>query len=192
MLIPLLVCSLAAIVPAAEIPLDAVWHAPQTIEIPIGEQPESASLDLPAIPARENAALCLRFAVRLHSEEPAGWNQYFALEANGVPVGPLTQAGEWRVLNWPRFVRAAYRGETKVPVVQTRSNLDCLLVFFSPDASQADPRVLDNREQGCWYLVDISDALRPERPNTLKLTNTALRSYWPDGPPRACRMVIEH
>jgi len=190
-LIPLLVCSLAAIAPAAKIPFERVWRAPQVIEIPIGREPQTASVDLPAIPRRDKAVACLRFAARLHTAQPGGWNQYLALEVNGAALGPLTQGGDWRLLNWPRLVESAYPGEPKVSLFRARSGLDCLLVFFSPDASQVDPRIRENRHQGCWYLIDASDALSADRGNTLKFTNTALASYWPEGPPTDCRMVIE-
>jgi len=192
MLMSLVLCLLTAIPPAAKIPFRVLWRAPQAVEIPIGKEPQTASLDLPPVPTRKDAVACLRFAARIYAPEESGWNQYLALEANGVELGPLTRSGEWRALNWPRLVRSTYPGEAKVAVFRQRSGLDCLLTFFSPKASQVDSRILDNRQQGCWYVLDASDALSPTRGNTLKLTNTALASYWgPEGPPSGCRMIIE-
>jgi hypothetical protein len=193
MLAALWFCLLATTMPpAAQMPLNVVWRAPGAIEIPIGERPESQSVELPPVGAARHGVLCLRFAARLYTAEPGGWNQYLALTINGTPLGPVTPAGQWRVLNWPRLVRSTWPTEPKVATMRSRSGFDCLLVFFSPDDSAGDPRVLDNQEQGCWYLLDVSDLLRTDAPNTLKLTNTAVKAYWPGGPPADCRLIVGH
>ncbi|HID06354.1 MAG TPA: hypothetical protein EYP10_04315 [Armatimonadetes bacterium] len=162
------------------------------IEIPVGNQPQSVTLKLPPIPLRHGFTVCLRFAVRLHTQRPAGWNHYLALQLNGTFVDVTDEKHRPRLLNHSMFFTTTLPTERRVAYFSNRFGVPALEVFFMPDFNSVDERVQTEREEGGWYLLDVDDLIHSDAPNVLVLTNLALRHYWRRQPPPNLRMVIDY
>lgn len=180
---------------AKQVPFQHLWRSSDLpIEIEVGEHPVSVTLNLPRLPKRAGETVCLRLAARLHTQRPAGWNHYLALQLNGVAVTPMTPERRPRLLNHMASFASSYPKYPKVPYFANRMGdlgEHALVIFFMPDISSLDERVLTERAEGGWYLLDISDLVRADAPNTLTLTNLAIKRYWGGNPPAGLRMVIE-
>jgi len=186
---------------AAHVPWTLLWQAEEPVEIPVGETVQAVTLTpppLPILPHRRGTEgistgpiLGLRFRARLHTERPAGWNNYLGLKVNGLPLGTFTSQRRPRLLNRRGYFVAQWHGETKHSFWVDRAGLPCLQVFFGPNWDTLEERLLSEREEGYWYLLEVSDVFRTEGPNTLELVNTAIASYWQGNPPPGLRLVVD-
>ncbi len=176
---------------AAHVPLATVWRADQPrLEVPVADTPQSVTVQLPALPAPEGSVLCLRFQALLYTKSPAGWNNFLGLKWNDAPLEQDTAAHLPRVLNRRASVETTHPTEARFPVYRSRSGLPCLVTFFGPDFDTLDERVIAPRDEGCWFLLDISDVARADQPNKLELVNTALAQYWGGNPPPDLRLIV--
>jgi len=163
-----------------ELPLDVVYTAGAEARIPTDPDPHSQTLKLPSFPLKDGV-LCLRFETFVPFDQPAGWNPYLGLSMNGRKLEKLTECGEDRLLKRGMSCRTS-KGERSW--WGQRSGYPLLLTFFGP-GNVLDERVLSDREEGYWYILDISDVasyrklgaddrIESEAPNVLTLVN-ALR-----------------
>lgn len=174
---------------ALHIPFESIWKAEKGIEIPVAPEVSSKQVELPALP--DNRGLAIRFQARLHTATPGGWNQFLGMRWNGVPIKDATSEGKPRLLNRDRTFRSSIPSESVVATFSERSGLPCLCAFFGPNFNTLDDRVLSEREEGYWYLLDISD-LNTATVNRLDFVNTALAQYWGGNPPADMRMIVEN
>lgn len=168
-----------------------VWQAPESVTLPVQSEPTTTTLELPAVAPDPEQVAVLRFRAWLNTPRPAGWNNYLALTLNGTPLDHRTAGGQRRVLNRAPAFMTSHPNYAVVNLVEQRSGLPCLQVFFGPPDEPVDPMVLSDRDAGYDYLLDISDLLQPGAVNELTLTNTALTKYWGDRPPDGLALMLD-
>lgn len=170
------------------LPLETVYAAKDPVTIPTQDTPGSDTLDLPSFPKREGHVLCLRFEAFLRHPTPAGWNPYLGVTLNGKSLAKFTAFGEYRLLGRGDFC------ETTITSGKgwwdSRSGMPVLLTFFGPGGDVLDERVISQRDEGYWYILDISDLanlietgaddrIESEKPNKLTFVNTYTRKLSP-------------
>jgi len=176
---------------ALQLSTGTVWERPTPVTLTIGEKPVSEALALPAVGVTPDRAVVLRFQARLEWPAPGGWNNYLGVALNGTSVaGGNTPDGLPRILNRRTTFKTSSSRWPTVPVMEPRNGLDCLNVFFGPANTPPDAQVLSDRDEGYWYLLDVSDAVHADGPNELTLTNTALASYWQGKVPEGLKLVV--
>ena len=176
---------------ATSVAWQATWEAEAPVPVPIEDQPARQRLELPALPGAEDSVVCLRFKARLHTEGPAGWNNYLGLILNGSPVGRVSPDGWPRLLNREPVFATTHPRYPEVELVQDRGGLPCLQVFFGPPEPDLGDTLLTDAEEGYWYLLNVDDLVRDDRANDLTLVNTALREYWGGDPPEGADLVLD-
>ncbi|MBN2293455.1 MAG: hypothetical protein JXM70_13580 [Pirellulales bacterium] len=171
-----------------DLPLEVVYAAKDTVTIATQDKPAVYSLELPSFPKREGHVLCLRFEAFLHHPTPGGWNPYLGLMLNGKKLAKFTGFGEYRMLKRGDFCKttiAADKGWW-----DSRAGMPVLLAFFGPGGDVLDERVISQRDEGYWYILDISDTanfiemgaddrIESEKPNKLTFVNTFTRKLVP-------------
>jgi hypothetical protein len=147
------------------------------LTIPVTSEPGKAALEFPAVPAHEGKVLCLKFKAFLATEKPAGWGAYLGISLNGTPVGAAMPDGSERLVNRPGAMDSS---EGKHDWWERSGNLR---VFFGPGTGDMDSRLYSHREEGYWYVLNISDLasyvkigvdnrIESSGPNKLVFTNT--------------------
>jgi hypothetical protein len=178
---------------ALAIAFDPLWRAPQQpIELPVGAATGKLDLSLPAVAVREGAKPCLRFQVRLNTKTLAGWNPYLRLKVDGEPVGGLTAGHRPRLVNRHPAFETCNSTERRTGYYQPSASQSCITVFFGPDFAAIDPRVLTDRDEGYWYLLDLSGLVRADRPSTLTVVNLAVADNWKGNVPEGLRLVVDN
>ncbi len=176
---------------AIQLPIATAWTHSDPVTLEVGEKTLSETLALPAIPVAPDQTAVMRFQARLEWPAPGGWNNYLAIALNGVSLaGGNTTDGVPRLVNRRTTFRTSSPHWPTVPVMEPRNGLDCLNVFFGPADTPPDPQVLSDRDEGYWYLLDVSDAVHTDGPNELVLTNTALAAYWQNKVPEGMKLVV--
>lgn len=181
---------------ATSVKFDSFWKAePTTVAIPVGMADGTTQLKFPAMPQKQGEVPVIRFKAYLKTPTFAGWSQYLKLNLNGKVLGSVLDETKSRVLNRERLAI------TDVGTWSTYKE-DAILTFFGPSGDMVDPRVQTDKDEACWYLMDVSDAankviigvddrIESQEPNTLTLTNTY--HQLDSGETAACReMVIEN
>jgi len=189
--------ALAVAVAAQERPLathvtwEAAWEAEAPVRLPIADEPTRVTLTLPALSARRGQRLCLRFQARLHTDHPAGWNNYLALLCNDTPVAGTLKERRPRVLNRRLVFATSHPHYPEVPLLQERDGWPCFQVFFGPPEPELDERILTDGEEGYWYLLDFTDLAQATAENRLTFINTARREFWGGTPPAGMELILE-
>jgi len=171
-----------------DMPLTRVWRAEKDIVIPTAERPAAHTIELPAVSPRDGGILCLRFQARLHTPVPGGWNHYLGIRINGEPLDRYTHLGTERLLKRSKFVRTTITSPRSW--WSRRGGIPVLFVPFGPP-DRLDPRILSDRAEGYWYLLDVSDVAHYRRtgadgrvefdaPNRIEFINTCVRRYFPN------------
>ena len=160
---------------ALMIPLENLWKPPQqTIVLPIGDKPQTLTLKFPGRKTPKGNLTVLRFRARINWSLLAGWNHYLGIKINDQPVGPETTNGMRRILNRketyirtsdPRFPRDSYFKQTFGPPT--------LMTPFGPTWDSIEKTFISAPYELYWYVLDITDLVKPEEENTLVLTNLA-------------------
>jgi formylglycine-generating enzyme required for sulfatase activity/tRNA A-37 threonylcarbamoyl transferase component Bud32 len=140
-----------------------------TLTVPNGAAVTWGSILLPAIPKKPGEAITLRFRARGDFATPAGWNYMTSLKWNDVNVAPKTKYGTPRLIN--RSEMATYTEKGKTLSMPAWSG-GALLLLYGP-ADQLDARVTWQRDEGYWYVLDITDLVRSDGPNKLSASNNA-------------------
>ncbi len=159
--------------PTVKDKVQVAWHADN---LPLHIAMESTlEIKAPAVPARPGQIAVLRLQARLDCAANSGWNKFLPLTINGQPVYQTlrsTRNGPHRVLNrdteWaPPGMEADY--------VLFQENRLC--VVFAPDFKQFDQRLAPEGEETFWYVLNVSDLLKPDGENVIRLGNTG-RAVW--------------
>jgi hypothetical protein len=170
-----------------------LWQAPkQPIELPVGAAPGKLDLRLPAVAEHQGMTVCLRFQARLHAASPAGWGCYLGLKIDGQPLGAYTSRHRPRLVNRRSTFEASFAPGRREPNRGLCAGEPCFNVFFGPDFQTLDSRVQSDREEGYWYLFDLSGLVRGDRPSTLTITNLAIAEYWKGHVPDNLRLVVDN
>ncbi|HOV33785.1 MAG TPA: hypothetical protein PLX23_10545 [Candidatus Hydrogenedens sp.] len=145
--------------------------------------------------------LVMKFQARLDTPTPAGWNEYLAIEINGtllnqkVIVSDYT-SGYYRLINRVEPLKTTLG---QINWWKEIGEFPCLLTFFS-NGKELDKRIINYKEEGFWYLLDISDVanfveigaderIEKSEKNTITFINTYLNNY---APGKSINMIIEN
>jgi len=183
-----------------DLPLARVYTAKEAITIPTQDKPASYSLQLPSFPKREDSVLCLRFEAFLQHPTPGGWNPYLGVTINGKQLAKYTSFGEYRLLKRGDFCKTTI--EADKGWWSTNAGMPVLLTFFGPGGDVLDKRVISQRDEGYWYILDISDAAHfielgaddrteSDEPNKLTFVNTFARWMAPNSEHHSPMVVRE-
>jgi hypothetical protein len=175
---------------AANVTFRPIYQADAPLRLPVADEPSRLSVALPALPRTGDCVLCLRFQARLSTERSAGWNNYLGLILNGTPADRKTPDGWPRVLNREPLFATTHPNYPEVELVEPRSGLPCLQVFFGPPEPDFAGTLLTDAEEGYWYLLNIDDLAKTDAPNELVIVNTALHSYWGDKLPPNMELIL--
>jgi len=181
-----------------ELPLEAVYQAEAPIVIQTGDEPARFEIKLPSIEPKDGL-LCLRFEAYLKTPRPAGWNPYLGIVVNGRPLSASTRSGHLRLLKRGTIFETTLGPK---PLWGGRAGMPTLNTVFCPGSSDLDPRILTDRDEGCWYLLDISDVahfirrgaderIESAEPNQIVFVNTFVKRLVP-GRKSYPPMVIDH
>lgn len=154
------------------------------------------SFDIPAIKREKNMVIVMRFKARLDTEKPGGWNDYLGLEINGKVLDKYTGSGYYRLINRKDLFKTTI-GERDW--WGKRSGYPVMIVYFG-NGNEIDSRIISHKEEGYWYLLNISDVvnyveigpderIEKAEPNKITFINTYLNRYVPG---RKTNMVIEN
>jgi len=157
-----------------------VFEAKSPVVIPVAAKPGESAIEFLAVRKQVNQALCVRFRAFLMMPSPGGWNPYLRLTLNGKTVAPTMPDGSERLLNRGQVFRNTYNGTAGW---WGGAENQTLMTFFGPGTGEMDSRVLSAREEGYWYVLDISDLasyvvvgaddrIESAEPNKLAFTNT--------------------
>ena len=174
---------------ATNVAWQPLYAAGDAVRIPVQQQPSSATLDVPPLPGRPGQVVALRFRAWLYGERPGGWNNLTVVSLNGHDLTRTVGESGPRVLNRRSPIRTSLAKEAMLNVIQDRDGRPALQTFFGP-GDALDDRVLTDREEGYWYLLDISDQARADGPNQLVLTNLATEAWWGGKPPPGGDLVV--
>ena len=183
-----------------DLPFEVLQRGPEKLVLPTAAEPAEQTVRLPALPVRKGRALCLRFQARLDTPKPGGWNPYLGIRINGKPLSRFTAGGGERMLKRAEFIQTTIEG--KRSWWGQRGGMPVLFTVFGP-ADTLDERILTDREEGYWYLLDISDLVHyrrlgadgrveSETPNSITFVNTCLRRFFPKRTEGFPDLVIEN
>ena len=155
--------------------LDTFWKAPSPIIINDGEA-NSKSVDFPALSKKPGFIPVVRFKAYLDMAVCGGWSNYTQLKLNGTVLDEATADGKTRLLNRGKTIES--KGRTENVFVNSR-----MITMFGPGTGEVDDRLVSQREEGYWYLLDISDAanyvqigadnrVESQKPNLLDISTT--------------------
>ena len=165
---------------AESMSLTPVFDAKSPLVIPVSGKPGTAEIGFPAVRKQGNQTLCVRFRAFLMTPKPSGWNPYLRLALNGKPITSVMPDGAERLLNRGELFRNSY---SSAAGWWGGADNQSILTFFGPGAGEMDARAISAREEGYWYLLDISDLasyivvgaddrIESAEPNKLTFTNT--------------------
>ncbi len=174
----------------------SIWKFEKPITIISEDKPTQFKVDLPSFKREKGKVLCMRFKAYLTHPTPGGWNPYLAISLNGKYLDKTTETGEYRLLNRVGTFKSTI-AEREWWGVQF--SLPNVIVFFG-DGKILDPRVISCKEEGYWYLFNISDyvnyleigpdeRIESAKPNELIFINTYLKKYLPT---KEINLVIEN
>ena len=156
--------------------IESFWKSESTIVIPVTDKYGTAQIQFPAMPKKPGQIPVIRFKAYLKTPTFAGWNQYMKLDLNGSTLGQDVGGTNFRIIN-----RDKRMNTTDGPWSVYKDDL--IFTYFYPGGDEVDSRIKSNRDQGCWYVLDVSDAanrvivgvdnrIESQEPNRLTITNT--------------------
>lgn len=176
---------------AEKITFDSVLNNNKQLVIPVTDKTGTSTISFPAVKKIPGKSLCIRFKANLQMAIPGGWNPYLGLKLNDTQLGRLMPDGAYRLLNRRQF-RMAPEG---LKDYWGGVNSETLLTFFGPENGELDKRVVSDREEGYWYVLNLSDAanylvigadnrIESDTPNTLTFSDQYTRRM--DGETALC------
>jgi hypothetical protein len=133
---------------------------------------KEVALNLPALPSRPGMEIVLKFRTVCQTRTIGGCNYTAQVTLNGAPVGPVTNAGDSRLIGRdPSFYLTDRQEAFQL------FNGNNLMVMFAPDLKQADAMTTDG--QGATYTLNITDLARGVDVNTLGIRNNLTKSPFP-------------
>ncbi len=179
-----------------------VWQSGTPITI-VSEQDKMTkyTVELPPFKKEQDKVLVMKFQARLDTPTPAGWNEYLAIEMNHTLLNQKVLVSDY-TSGYYRLINRVQPLKTTIGQInwwKERGEFPCLLTFFS-NGKDLDERVINYKEEGFWYLLDISDVanfveigaderIEKSEKNTITFINSYLNNYAPD---RSINMIIEN
>jgi hypothetical protein len=159
---------------AETLPMNVTFQHKKPISIPLSGK---TKIDFATPAAKKSGVLCVKFRAYLKMDVTGGWANYLQLSLNGKTLGEKTKGGTDRLLN---------RGNGYTTVKKEHApwwdSKNRLVTFFGPE-NKLDSRIATPREEGYWYLLDISDLAKAGAQNHLVIANE-----YPGG--SACREMV--
>lgn len=180
----------------------SAWKADSPIVINSRDAETSQySIETPPFEMKKNMILVMKFKARLHTEIPAGWNEYLGIEINGQNLGQQTSFSE-QASGYNRLINRGNPLSTTVGEKEwwsSRNGIPVILTYFG-DGDALDKRILNYKEEGYWYLLNISDVahyieigaderIEKAEKNQVTFINTYINKYAPD---KKIDMLIEN
>jgi len=169
---------------ALEVALEPVAEL-GAVTIPCDKRPVAREMVFPAVPFKPGTRVVLRFSARADGRAPEAIAHGLGIRLNGPALPPTTREGRLRLLNRSPTLRYGRRGGIRfVPWWGVSRAREPALLIFVGAGGEPDERIRSDREEGYWYLFDITDLVRrpkdvPEkdrpRANRLVLSNHLLR-----------------
>ena len=165
---------------AVTVPFESIAKM-ENQDIPNGDAPEGRTLTFPEVARKDGYMPVLRFRSRIQHPTPGGWSYYLSTTLNDVALNRMTASGTQRLMN--RTPKGTFRDTAKKEDVlrhwwgQVGGKTPCLLIFFGPGGETIDKRLVSDREEQYWYMLDISDGVRytgAGQDNSLTLTSQLL------------------
>lgn len=158
------------------------------------------SLETPPFENKKDMILVMKFKARLHTETPAGWNEYLGVEVNGQNLDKQTLFSE-RASGYNRLINRRDALLTTVGEKEwwgSRDGVPVILTYFG-NGDTLDERILNYKDEGYWYLLNISDVahyievgaderIEKAEKNRIAFVNAYINKYVPD---KKIDMVIE-
>jgi len=176
---------------------ETIWKSEGPIEI-VSEygKPTTFSIEVPLIKEERGKVVVMKFKARLHMETSSGWNDYLGVEINGKVLSKYTNKGYSRLINRKEIFKSTIEERDWW---KKRAGYPTLTVYFG-NGKTLDSRVISDKEEGFWYMLNISDVINykevtpderietTEGKNKITFINTFLGRYIPD---RQVNMIIE-
>ena len=143
-------CSSMAASIAKTIPFKVTFEQSEPIIIPAAPLPAQAELNFPAPLADKQGVLCIKFRAYLNTNVPNGWATCLRFKLNDKSVAGVMPDGSERLLNRGRMLSITDG------TVESWWSTDTLLAFFG-NGSELDKRAASSRDEGFWYVLNISD-----------------------------------
>jgi hypothetical protein len=169
-----------------------LWQQKEPIEIPIGETPQTATINLPNFSLGNGEIACVQFSAFMRSDHPAGWNHFLGIDVNGKEVTGQNSYNQPRLLNHSPIFHTTNLKEGSVPYFAGMAGRVALNTFFAPSVNVVEPQLLDNKKDSNTYLLDLNDLLQPAKSNQITFTNLAINKYWKGHPNSKMSMVISN
>ncbi len=169
-----------------------VWKSETPITINSGEAEISRySVEAPPFEIKQNMVMVMKFKARLHTQTPAGWNEYLGIEVNGHLLDRYTSFSG-RLSGYNRLINRVSPLATTLGEKEwwaRRNNIPVLLVYFG-DGKNLDERIQNYKEEGYCYVLNISDVahyvevgadnrIEKAEKNRITFINTYLNKYVP-------------
>ena len=137
------------------------------IDLPLKNEPAETTVTFPAVPARKGFIPVLKGRFYYKYPRPEGWNNNAQLFLNGKELKNVLPNGARRLL---------YRGET-LRTAKGRRGWYAFggWLFYFCDGKNTSKRILEPKDEKCWYCFDVSDLIRTGENNTLTLKTTNLQ-----------------
>jgi hypothetical protein len=131
----------------------------------------SATVELPAVEIKGQERVMLTFDSFMKSPNPGGWGYYLRLNLNGKSVAKFQDNSSTRLKNRAEIQLAKF----DPPYDKTDYwSKDILTVFTGPGTGGVDARLLNDRDQGYHFELDVTDLCVSGQKNSLILTNMFL------------------
>lgn len=130
---------------------------------------------IPPLPEADGRYPALRFRAWFAASGHDGWNPFLTVKLNGKPIPPIANNGNSRLLNRNRFL-----GTTKHSPCYLWTMADELVTFFTSDPEIIDSSIVDpeQKNEGCWYVIDLSGMVRPGESNSITLSAVNIRPQY--------------
>lgn len=176
----------------AKQPAKILWESSEKqLKIPLKDDPTELRIEFPSI-QKTNKTIALRFRARFDWPTVGGANNFLGIRINGEALTPQINP----ILNRTEFESVYKNGNITHSGIsgwwKKDKNHWRVILQYSPDFDEFEPRVLSDLEERHWYLIDVgSQILSGDTPNVLILENSAVSSIWPNGAKPTDGIVIE-
>ncbi len=131
---------------------------PKNLVIKRAKQVNRTSIKFKAVPPKKGHIIALRYKGYLKTARPGGWNNYTGLELNKMPLGEFTREDEVRLLRRGSNMKTNLLNKRTGKKTRSWWPGGQLMTFFANgDDNAMDKRLLNAREEGYNYLLDITD-----------------------------------
>lgn len=169
----------------------SAWTAGNELSLAMADTAQESCFPAPAIQREPGHRVCLRFQAYIAYPQPGGWNNFLSVALNGTRLGAKMPDREPRLVNRRLVIETRHPNYPIVSMIEPRDGVPCLNVFFGPKGQPLDPIVLTDRQEGYWYILDVSDLIRSDVPNRLCFTNLALARIWQGHPPAGMALRVD-